>query len=97
MSVEHETARKAIAAWVTPAETQPFVMANSSTHEDRSRPILGEAAAILGVLSAACYDAYAVSDKGNTSDLLAINPKVLAAALDGVGTLINFANFLLED
>ena len=90
------TTRNTIAGWDADGR-KPFAMVNSVVPAERSRDILNEASAILSMLSAACFDANAVSLRGSTSEFNAVNPKVLAGALSGVSTLIDFANFLLED
>lgn len=90
-------ARNAMAQWQSPIGTKPFGMANSVHPEDRAGTILSEASAILHALDAGSLDAQALSDKGETSEFQAISPRDLAAALGGVGSLIDFANFLLED
>ncbi len=90
------TTRNTIAGWDAGGR-KPFAMVNSVAPDERSRNILNEASAILSLLSAACFDADAVSLRGATSEFKALNPKVLAGALSGVSTLVDFANFLLED
>lgn len=90
------TTRNTIAGWDADGR-KPFAMVNSVVPAERSRDILSEASAILSMLSAACFDAENVSLRGGTSELQAMNPKVLASALSGISTLVDFANFLLED
>ncbi len=90
------TARNIMADWRTDSGTKPFSMANSVQPEDRSGPVLAQASAILSVLSASCFDALTVSDAGKTSEFQAVHPAVLAAALDGIGTLVDLANFMVK-
>lgn len=89
-------ARNTIAAWDADGR-KPFAMVNSVAADERSRDVLHQASAMLSMLSAACFDADAVGRRGTTSEFTAMNPQVLAAALNGVATLVDFANFLLED
>jgi hypothetical protein len=90
------TARSVMASWEK-GGVRPFSMADSVHAEDRTQDILSEASAILSVLSAACSDAKAVGDTGKTSEFDALNPLVLGSALSGIGTLVDLANFLLEE
>lgn len=90
------TTRNTMAAWDVDGR-KPFRMVNSVAPDERSRDILQQASSMLSMLSAACFDADAVSLRGSTSEFKAMNPQVLAAALSGVATLVDFANFLLED
>ena len=89
-------ARNAMAAWQKNG-VRPFANANRVHADDRSQDILSEASAMLSVLSASCFDALAVSDAGKTSEFQAVNVHVLASALSGIGTLVDLANYLLED
>lgn len=89
-------ARNTMATWDADGR-KPFAMVNSIAPDERSRDVLHQASAMLSMLSAACCDADAVSRRGITSEFTAMNPQVLAAALNGVATLVDFANFLLED
>lgn len=88
--------RNTLAAWEMDGE-RPFAVVNSLTPGERSRDMLHEATAILTVMAAACFDADAVAQRGTTSEFKAVNPTVMAGALNGVATLVHFATFLLED
>lgn len=89
-------ARNTLAGWEMDGK-RPFALVNSVTPSERSRDMLHEATAILTVLAAACFDADAVSRSGATSESRAVSPTLMAGALNGVATLVDFANFLLED
>ena len=90
-------ARNAMAAWTNNQGAHPFGMVNSVHAEDRAGSVLSEASAILSMLSAACNDSQALTGKSETSEFDARNSNILAQALDGIGTLVDLANFLLED
>lgn len=85
-----------MADWRTDSGSKPFAMASSIHPEDRSGPALAQASALLTMLSAACFDALAVADAGKTSEFQAVHPAVLAAALDGIATLVDIANFMTK-
>ncbi|MEG8040593.1 hypothetical protein QP166_15055 [Sphingomonas sp. LR60] len=89
-------ARNALAGWEMDGK-RPFAVVNSVAPAERSRDMLHEATAILTVMASACFDADAVAQRGSTSEFKAVNPTVMAGALNGVATLVDFATFLLED
>lgn len=89
-------ALQALAAWETPIGTRPFAGANSVHPEDRSREVLHDASCIVKMLAAACFDARTLADQNRTSEFTAMDPRVLATALNGVGKLVDFGTMLLE-
>ena len=59
--------------------------------------MISEATCILSVLAAAFEDASTLTRKGENSEFDNRTGGLMAGALDGVGTLVNLAGFLLTD
>jgi hypothetical protein len=92
-----EEARAALAAWKLDTGVRPFGDAGSHVPRERSRCLLTQASSLTTILAAGCNDARALTSAGQSSEFRELNDTILGGALDGIGSLVDFANFLLED
>lgn len=85
----------AMAAWRDFRGLSPFAFANSAFGIDRCNEFLGNASAILSMLSAAAEDSGSLVGSGRSSEFDSRAGVTMAGALDGVANLINLSAFML--
>ncbi|MBV9840225.1 MAG: hypothetical protein JOY99_01600 [Sphingomonadaceae bacterium] len=93
----YDDARAVLGAWKLDTGALPFGDANSHDAGDRARQLLTQASCLLSMMGAACSDARALTGAGKGSEFHARNSETMARAFDGIGSLVDLANFLLED
>ncbi len=96
-TITNEQARAVMAAWNLDTGVSPFGDAGGGYSSERSRYVLTQASSMLSMLAAACNDAQTLTGSGQTSEFNQRNANVLGSALDGIGTLVDLANFFAED
>lgn len=90
-------ARSVLGRWTLDSGVHPFGAADCLHPRDRTRNLLTQASAMLAVLSAASRDAQAITGSGGTSEFDILNIRTHGHALYGIGSLVDLANFLLEE
>lgn len=97
MANAREAARAALSSFKLGTGVSPFAMASSSHASERSGDLLTQASSILTAFTCGFHDARRLTGAGQESLLSSLNSDVLAEALEGIGSLVDLANFLLEE
>lgn len=95
MANPHGAALDTLAAWQDYRGTTPFGGSNGRFAHDRCARFLSEAGCILSLLSAAHQDSESLLRTGSHS--VFDERTGMSGALEGIGTLIDLASFMLED
>lgn len=74
-----------------------FANLDSDYPVDRAARFLSEAECIISFMSAAFIDSSTLLDKSNDSEVDNRAGGIIAGALDGVGSLISLAGYLLDE